>query len=61
MNKPLKSLSWKDVAYCHGYLGHISAIQNAAEVLGYTWFCWNGRIYLTENCADSGLTMESVE
>ena len=54
-------LSWQDVAYPHAYIGHIGKMRELSEALGYTMFCWNGRIYNTVDRSDTGTLSEDVE
>lgn len=35
-------------------LGHISHMRNLAVTVGYPYFVWNGRIYMTERVEDTG-------
>lgn len=51
-------LSWKDVAYPHALIGNIAKMRDLSEALGYPMFYWNGRIYNTKDCSNTGTIME---
>jgi len=54
-------LKWINVAYTHGWLGHIYNMQEACKKIGYPLFCFNGRIYMTHNLADTGFEFKDVK
>ena len=55
------TLSWQDIAYPHTWIGDIDKMRQLSANLGYTMFCWNGRIYNVKTGADTGSTVEDVK
>lgn len=55
------NLTWKQVAYPTAIIGHIYTMLQYAQLLGYEYFSWNGRIYCTEGGMPTGLFNEDVK
>ena len=55
------TLSWKDVAYPHAWIGNISKMQALARGLGYRMFAWNGRVYDVSTCESTFYLEEDVK
>lgn len=41
-------LSYNDVLEAHNLVGHIQNLMWYANVLGYKYILWNGRVYLAD-------------
>lgn len=54
-------VSWKNTLYNHGYMGHISRMHDCAFNLSYPFFAWNGRIYKTDECVDTGILVSQLD
>jgi hypothetical protein len=56
-----RTLSWSDVMnYRHGHWGWQGDFSKAAKVACYPYYCWNDRIYTTDDDRDTGWTKDNV-
>jgi hypothetical protein len=52
--------TWKNVLYPHGWVGHWGNMRNFAREIGYPYFAWNGRVFLTATGEDSGYYVDDI-
>lgn len=57
----MEELTWKNILYPHGWIGHIDKMRYYALELHYSYFSWNGRIYETKTGDQTEFLNENVK